>query len=75
MAADFDESDTPPPMLFDPSRADDPRSRQWAQREVEYVTKIATLQAENGKLRLENARLKLEIRRRLRGATEEKEVK
>lgn len=72
---DFDDTDTPAPMLFDPARETDPRARQWAQREVEYVAKIATLQAEVGKLRIKCARLALELRRRIQTASKTKEVK
>jgi hypothetical protein len=78
MAGDFDDSDikTPAPMLFDPARESDPRAREWAQREVEYVTKIATLQAEVGQLRIKCARLALELRRRVSAAPKKpKEVK
>jgi len=61
-------------MLFDPARETHPRAREWANREVEYVAKIAALQAEVGQLRIKCARLSLELRRRLSTASK-KEVK
>ena len=70
MAGDFDESDTtPPPMLHDPAR-EDPRAREWAEREMQYVQQVASLKAELGKAKaelataiLERAQLALELNR------------
>jgi hypothetical protein len=80
----FDDDETPPPTLFDPSRADDPRAREWANRECEYVQEIAQLKAQLAEAQakaataiLERAQLALElnnVRRSLHPAGK-KEVK
>lgn len=57
-------------MLFDPARETHPKAKEWADREVAYVTKIAALQAENGRLIIERSRLALELNR-LRKANKE----
>lgn len=76
---DFDESDTPPPTLFDPVRETDPRARQWAQREVEYVTERDRLREEVRSLRRKLGQVVLEcqqLRRQLHPAAEkDQEVK
>jgi hypothetical protein len=68
-------------MLHDPAR-EDPRAREWANRECQYVQEIAQLKAELGKALsekataiLERAQLALElnrIRRRVPTAKERK---
>lgn len=67
------DDDTPPPMLFDPSR-EDPRAKEWADREVQYVQEIAHLKAQLSEceFKLSNeinqkAKLALELNRLRRG--------
>lgn len=56
-------------MLHDPAR-EDPRAREWANREMELVQEVATLKAELAKAHaekataiLERAKLSLELNR------------
>ena len=67
---DFDDTDTPAPMLFDPARETDPRAREWANRELELVQEVAGLKAQLAEAHLklsaaisEKAKLALELNR------------
>lgn len=59
--ADFDDDEvTPPPLFMGEEAAKDPRAKEWANRELYYVTRIASLQAEVGRLQIETGRLRSE---------------
>lgn len=66
---DFDDESTPPPMLHDPAR-EDPRAREWANRELELVQEVAALKAQLAEAHFklsaaisEKAQLALELNR------------
>jgi uncharacterized sporulation protein YeaH/YhbH (DUF444 family) len=60
----FGDEDTPvPARLFDGARSDDPRALEWANKEVEYVSRIDQLEVENQKLRKTVDRLRRKIQR------------
>lgn len=64
MADDFDTSEaTPPPTFFDADRETHPKAKEWANREVEYVTEIAQLKSQKTALIRERAQLILEVKR------------
>lgn len=59
--ASFDDDDevTPAPLyLGEEKDLSDPRTREWANRELYYVGRIARLQAEVGRLQIEAGRLR-----------------
>jgi len=47
-------------MFMGEEAAKDPRAREWANRELYYVTRLAKLQAEAGRLQIEAGRLRSE---------------